>query len=180
MKHYFYLNQSGQQIGPLTFDELREAYISPHTLVWTQGMTDWQPASLMEELAPLFAIPNQTPPPAPQTVVEQPTPPASKPDNYLLQSILVTAIPAVLCGSMLSLLGIVAIIYATQVDNYFKRGKWDEANEASRLARQWTRITFWVSIGWVIVLIVLLIFILISTGVIAYGISDWGGILDSL
>ncbi len=58
--------ESGQAMGPLPPGQLAEAAASgrlrPDTLVWTTGMSDWAPASAVQELRGLFA---PTPPPVP-------------------------------------------------------------------------------------------------------------------
>ncbi|WP_294824868.1 DUF4339 domain-containing protein [uncultured Flavobacterium sp.] len=59
MKPYFiYLD--GQQIGPLSFDELKEKKITRETLVWQEGNADWQKAETIEKLNDLF---KSVPPP---------------------------------------------------------------------------------------------------------------------
>lgn len=65
MKKYFaHLND--QQYGPLTVEELATLPIRPDTLVWTEGMTDWQPASQVADLKTLFNQPQFQPQPQPQ------------------------------------------------------------------------------------------------------------------
>lgn len=57
MKQYFtYLN--GEQTGPFTFEDLKTKNIYRDTLVWFEGLPDWQKAGTIEELNPLFrAVP---------------------------------------------------------------------------------------------------------------------------
>lgn len=47
---YFIIDNNGQQAGPFSQDQLVQKAISPETLVWKQGMTDWTPAWKVEEL----------------------------------------------------------------------------------------------------------------------------------
>ena len=47
---YFIIDNNGQQAGPFSQDLLVQKAISPETLVWKQGMTDWTPAWKVEEL----------------------------------------------------------------------------------------------------------------------------------
>ncbi len=65
---------------------------------------------------------------------------AAPPKSWLLESILVT----VLCFLPF---GIVAIVYASKVESLFYAGRVEEAGEASRNARKWTKVAFWVGIG---------------------------------
>lgn len=55
MKQWHY-TESDEIQGPIPQDELSQMLesgkVSPHTLVWTEGQGDWQPASTIEELAP--------------------------------------------------------------------------------------------------------------------------------
>lgn len=47
---FFIIDRNGQQAGPFSFDQLVQKGISPETLVWKQGMADWNPAWRVEEL----------------------------------------------------------------------------------------------------------------------------------
>lgn len=47
---FFIIDHNGQQAGPFSFDQLVQKGISPETLVWKQGMTDWTPAWKVEDL----------------------------------------------------------------------------------------------------------------------------------
>ena len=57
----WYFNDDGQQRGPISKGEIltmrAEGKIGADTLVWSQGMSDWQPASAVPELQ----IPAETP-----------------------------------------------------------------------------------------------------------------------
>lgn len=69
--NYFIIVNDAQQ-GPYTLEELRQRHITEETLVWCEGMTDWQPAWQVEELRPLFAASangsQPTPPPVPHAI----------------------------------------------------------------------------------------------------------------
>ncbi|MFH0965820.1 MAG: SPFH domain-containing protein [Planctomycetota bacterium] len=62
----WYIASGGQQVGPLTPDELqariRAAQVTRETLVWRQGMANWTQAGQLPELAPVFGA---APPPLP-------------------------------------------------------------------------------------------------------------------
>lgn len=47
---FFIIDHNGQQAGPFSFDQLVQKAITPETLVWKQGMSDWTPAWKVEEL----------------------------------------------------------------------------------------------------------------------------------
>lgn len=47
---FFIIDNNGQQAGPFSMDQLVQKGISPETLVWKQGMTDWTPAWKVEDL----------------------------------------------------------------------------------------------------------------------------------
>ncbi|GAB6008253.1 DUF4339 domain-containing protein [Dysgonomonas reticulitermitis] len=59
----FYIIVNGQQQGPFSLDELKEKGIQKDTLVWSEGMSDWQQAGDVIELKSLFGV---TPPPLSQ------------------------------------------------------------------------------------------------------------------
>lgn len=49
MKQYYFSN--GQDpIGPFSLEELSKQAITPNSLIWHEGITDWQPANKIEEL----------------------------------------------------------------------------------------------------------------------------------
>ena len=50
----YYISRNGQNIGPLPVDQLMINGLTPQTQVWTEGMSQWMPASQVPELAVLF------------------------------------------------------------------------------------------------------------------------------
>jgi hypothetical protein len=64
----FHVAQGGQPSGPFPLAELRRQIqageLTRASLVWTEGMSGWESAGSVAELAPLFAA---TPPPIPGT-----------------------------------------------------------------------------------------------------------------
>lgn len=173
MNRYFYIDNGGKQKGTFSPEELKLENIQRETLVWTQGMTDWSRAEQVEELKSLFTGPiytdNQQAPPPTEIYHTQsyynPAANVERPKSYMVESLLVTLLPFFICGSFLSLLGIIAIVYASQVDSYVHLNKLEEARESSAKARRWYKITFWVSIGWVIVLILGVLGIIALAGI---------------
>lgn len=78
MKKYYY-SEEDKQIGPLTFEELKDKKISKETMVWYEGLDNWTKANELNELKDFFkSIPpplninKQTPPPIPKTPTHEP------------------------------------------------------------------------------------------------------------
>lgn len=46
-----YIVRDGQRLGPFTEEQLVLEQLTPDTLVWHEGMTDWQPAANVPEMA---------------------------------------------------------------------------------------------------------------------------------
>jgi len=152
----YYLGKNGQQSGPFSMEQLQtmatSGQIAPADLLWTQGMAEWKPASSI--LSGVF--PAQPTPPTPgvePTASAVPPPPPSRPatppnisagpaepiPNYLWQSIAVT-----LCCCLP--LGIVAIIFASQVSSKSSAGNIAGATESSRKAKMWCLISLGVGV----------------------------------
>lgn len=65
---YFILDSNSQQQGPFTIYELKDRGINEQTLVWAEGMENWQPAWQVDEIKRLlFDQPAGTPPPPPHS-----------------------------------------------------------------------------------------------------------------
>lgn len=70
MKHYFY-SDGQSQFGPFFKEEIQSKGITPETLVWYEGLTEWIKAGESDELKDLFPkIP--TPPPLPKSITPPP------------------------------------------------------------------------------------------------------------
>jgi hypothetical protein len=72
----YMLANNGQQFGPFNMTQLAQlvqnGQMTAETYVWKQGMSAWEKASNMPELAQLFAAPTPPPPPG---MPGMPTPP---------------------------------------------------------------------------------------------------------
>lgn len=153
MSEGWYYVDGGEQRGPVPESELerliREGRLGPGTMVWSRGMTDWQPMESVDALrslvpGPPAQAPAETdpggiyrPPQAPTRVASAAS--AAIP-SYLWQSIactLLCCLPA----------GVVAIIYAARVDSLARAGQLDEARQASANARTWCWVSFGVGLG---------------------------------
>ena len=86
------------------------------------------------------------------------TPGGPPPKNWLVESILVT----ILCCLPA---GIVAIVYATQVNTKWNNGDYEGARKASKDAALWTKISFFTFLG------LLALGILLS--IMGVGITSW-------
>ncbi|HLO85049.1 MAG TPA: SPFH domain-containing protein [Nostocaceae cyanobacterium] len=58
----WYISQNGQQVGPLTVEQLLQQGLNAQTFIWRTGMQNWLPASQVPELASFLAA---VPPPPP-------------------------------------------------------------------------------------------------------------------
>ena len=143
-KKYFY-SDGVNRFGPFTLSELKEQNITRETLVWYNGMEQWQKAGTLIELNSLF---NSVPPPIDHEVNPgtRPIPPRT----WLLESILVT----LFCCLPL---GIVGIVYAAKVDTAYSRGAYADAIRYSLDAGRWTKIGFWIGIAWPLIYLLLVL-----------------------
>jgi|AGTN01.1.fsa_nt_gi Interferon-induced transmembrane protein. len=182
MNRYFYIDTEGKQKGTFAPDELKQENVRRETLVWTQGMEQWKRAGEVDELQHLFAdtqsAAGTTQAQQQQTVVYGQTAaapasqvPQAMPKTWLVESILVTILPFILCGNFLSLLGIIGIVYAAQVESFYNRGDYTASAESSRSAGKWTRIAMWIAIGWVLLMAIAIALIIALAGSLT-GIGD--------
>lgn len=132
--------------------------INLDTMVWTSELTDWVQARNVAELADaLNAYQTQQnayqQQPRQQPMYQQPPrqqrpAPRPKPDNYLVLSI----ISVFFCCIPLS---IAAIIYAIKVDEYWSKGDYESAYEASNKAK---KLLIWSAVATAILTIAVIIF----------------------
>lgn len=140
-QYYYALN--GQQVGPVTMEQLialcQSGQITPATLVWMQGMAQWQPLSTIMPQAP---APAPMPAPMPGAMpAAMPTPmpgvmpgaPAGmvKPDNGMVMAVLVTLFCCLIGG-------VIAIINASKVDGLWAAGQYQQAIEAAQTSKKWS------------------------------------------
>lgn len=118
----FYILVGNTKQGPYPLEELKNKNITPHTLVWRSGLTEWVPASQLPELAELLS---ELPPDIPEAS------PRVMPKTWLVESILVT----IFCCLPF---GIVGIVYAAKVENFFMRKEYEMAQMYSKRAKNWT------------------------------------------
>ena len=157
MKEYFYIDVNGNQVGPCQLSDLI-GVINFDTMVWTSELTDWVQARNVAELADaLNAYQTQQnayqQQPRQQPMYQQPPrqqrpAPRPKPDNYLVLSI----ISVFFCCIPLS---IAAIIYAIKVDEYWSKGDYESAYDASNKAK---KLLIWSAVATAILTIAVIIF----------------------
>jgi len=142
MDSYFYLDQNGQQQGPVAANELPNYGVTRNIYVWKQGMSNWQMAGSIPELSDIFP-PSITPvvhPPYQSQFTQQ----LSKPDNLMVWSVLVT----LLCFLPT---GIVAIIYSNKVDSLWALKDYDGAQQAANSAKTWCLVSLGLAVAtWLI------------------------------
>lgn len=72
MTPYFFTDNHNKPQGPVDINELIHHGVNQSTLVWRQGMDDWQRAGSLAELAGLFPppVPRTSPPPIPPDLAQ--------------------------------------------------------------------------------------------------------------
>lgn len=133
MDFYILINNAKQ--GPFPVEELADRSITPNTMVWTIGFSNWKQTKDVPELSEILS--NLPPEPPGQMPM---------PKTWLVESILVT------CLCCLPL-GIIAIVYALKVETTYNNQQYKLAQYYSNKAYRWT---LW---GFLIALILFLIYI---------------------
>ena len=142
----YYIIENGQQVGPLSIDQLSSHNITGETPVWHEGMGQWGKA---KDIPELNSIANGTTPPpytpnsqqAPSTPQppkydhKKPQPSQPCPDNHLAISIIATIATLTCCSPFP--IGIVALVYSLNVENKWKGGDYDKAIQYAKNAKNW-------------------------------------------
>lgn len=158
MSKYYFINERGEQVGPVEMDELRSRGVTSRTYVWKEGMSDWVVAGNVPELrtyismAPPF---RQEPPfvrPAQPTMV--------KPNSWLWLGILTT----IFCCLPF---GIISIVYGSKVDTCWASGDYSWAIENSNKAKNWGIAAAVTSLG----IYIIYFAIILLTGASLYGLG---------
>ena len=124
----YYYQSFGKEIGPVDLETVKKAGITPDTLVWREGMANWQKARELPELAELFWPPNMSAAYPPRPVYQL------SPSAYLIWAILST----ILCFPPF---GIVAIIFAARAEGAYSHDNIEGALRYSKEAKKWTIIS---------------------------------------
>lgn len=158
MAEEWYYLKGDQQIGPIAREAMREAAmrgeVTGETYVWSEGMDQW---SLAREVPGLLPAGGATPA-YPGQAVQPPQPPQAwptqaphgqypsavpyasntyrpKPDSHLMGAILTL----IFCCLPF---GVVAIVYAAQVDSKYAHGDYAGSERASSSANMWMWLAF--------------------------------------
>lgn len=158
MATWYYVEQ-GQRKGPVEESEIRNMIaagsLSQDTMVWTEGMANWQTAKMSLAGLQALAVP-VTPPqyvsgPAPQTSSEEEI------TNFLPWSIVVT----VLCCMPF---GVASIVYAAKANSSKQAGDYVSAAESARKAKLWLIWAIVVGLISNVIILVLQFFVLAAEG----------------
>lgn len=189
MKQYYYVDGNNQQQGPIDAAQLPSFGVTAKTLVWCEGMANWQVAGEIPELASLFAakqpeIPVQpqmqpgTPaqPQMQQQVQPQPMninnfqqtqqpmntqPPFQQPNNQQMPPQPDNYLVWAILVTVLCCLpfGVASIIYSVKVGSLYAQGDYNGAVDASQKAKKFAMIG---GIGGLVFIIVYVIFMIIA------------------
>jgi hypothetical protein len=148
MRTEIHIAREGKQFGPYTLEEvnrnLQQGLLQPTDLAWHEGMTNWAALSTLEGV--VTATGGQRPPPPPAAPGGPPK--GAKPDTYLVSAILATLFCCLPFG-------VVAIVYAAQVDSKWHAGDQAGAQEASGKAKLWSNVSALTGVvilgGWILV-----------------------------
>ena len=161
MKNYFYIDQAGNKMGPVPGNVLPQLGVQPSTYVWCEGMADWLPAAQVAELQGIIGGAPVPPPQQPQ--YQQPS--GVRPQNYMVWAILITVLGA--CNCLPLITGIIAIVYASQVNSKWAIGDFAGSQASSNQAKTWCIVT-------TVLVVVCIIVNIISAN---YWMSVWNDIL---
>ena len=189
MKQYYYVDGNNQQQGPIDAAQLPSFGVTAKTLVWCEGMANWQAAGEIPELASLFAakqpeIPVQpqmqpgTPaqPQMQQQVQPQPMninnfqqtqqpmntqPPFQQPNNQQMPPQPDNYLVWAILVTVLCCLpfGVASIIYSVKVGSLYAQGDYNGAVDASQKAKKFAMIG---GIGGLVFIIIYVIFMVIA------------------
>ena len=189
MKQYYYVDGNNQQQGPIDAAQLPSFGVTAKTLVWCEGMANWQVAGEIPELASLFAakqpeIPAQpqmqpgTPaqPQMQQQVQPQPMninnfqqtqqpmntqPPFQQPNNQQMPPQPDNYLVWAILVTVLCCLplGVASIIYSVKVGSLYAQGDYNGAVDASQKAKKFAMIG---GIGGLIFIVIYVIFMVIA------------------
>ena len=189
MKQYYYVDGNNQQQGPIDAAQLPAFGVTTKTLVWCEGMANWQAAGEIPELASFFAakqpeIPVQpqmqpgtpTQPQMQQQVQPQPMninnfqqtqqpmntqPPFQQPNNQQMPPQPDNYLVWAILVTVLCCLplGVASIIYSVKVGSLYAQGDYNGAVDASQKAKKFAMIG---GIGGLVFIIIYVIFMVIA------------------
>ena len=146
----YYIANNGQPQGPYTIEELIANGITNDTLVWNDTMSGWQQVVTIPEIAD--AMTNRNSAGIPYSGPTYSGPMEQMPSTWLAQSILATLFCCLPFG-------IVGIIKASNVESRWRIGDYEGARQASRQARTWTLVSFFIGLGGILLYIIFCVLI---------------------
>lgn len=143
----YWIVENEERVGPMSAEELLARNVTDETLVWHEGLTDWTPLGLIDELSSRLETSKLTRNLADQdgtmaqqraTATESTVFATAKEENRppCPPSNLVWAVISLLCCCFP--LSVVAIIYGSQVSTKYNLGDYEGAKKASERAAWWT------------------------------------------
>ena len=131
MKQY-YIYLDNEQIGPLSYEELKEKNISSETMIWFEGQPDWKKSLEIEEIKELF---KSTPPPINSFTQTPPLPKVE--NNNLLEENEIPMIFGIKRNHLFVLLGVlVVLIIGFNFYQGFNRQALDDLNQKTESHNQ--------------------------------------------
>lgn len=189
MKQYYYVDGNNQQQGPIDAAQLPAFGVTTKTLVWCEGMANWQAAGEIPELASFFAAKQPEIPAQPQmqpgTPAQPQIQPQAQPQTMNINNFQQTQQPmnsqppfqqpnnqqmppqpdnylvwAILVTVLCCLpLGVASIIYSVKVGSLYAQGDYNGAVDASQKAKKFAMIG---GIGGLIFIVIYVIFMVIA------------------
>lgn len=172
MKKYYYVNEAGEQVGPMELEALIACDLEPSTLVWTSGMPQWCEASQLAELA--GHLRPSLPPQPPTRNGGQTQEPQSQTNQQYQQSYgqqqhayqaqygqqdvcppTYTALAIIMALICCLPMGIAALIYGSRVSQDWNAGNYAGAKKNSDTAR--TCLIVGVSVGLLVYVLLLIL-----------------------
>lgn len=139
MNRQYYLHINGNQIGPLPYDQLLAAGLTPQTKVWFEGAPGWVDASTVPELRSLFTSQGPTVAPG-MDAYQSNTPTSDYPAGWV--NWMPWAIVGTILGGLTTCLGlifgIIGMSYANKANKMIKHGFLQEAIAANSTAKTMT------------------------------------------
>lgn len=173
----YYIVENNQQLGPFSYDQLASRGISGSTEVWTEGMSNWQPASQVPELQSIVGGSSQSYSSGYQSSYDAgyyPMPPDNK--GKAITEIIVAVATSFCCLNTLSLggiiFGILGIMEAGKVSTFYGMNNHVAALKASQDAAKWVKWGYIINVIGILLGIILIFF--------TFGLGILGAALENM
>jgi hypothetical protein len=157
----WYYSQNNQQLGPVTEEVLkskaRSGQLARTTLVWKEGMSDWKPLIDVPEIALALHAPVAIPPPvsaadnvyvSPQPYAGQNFPTAINSGGIFAFAIVTSVISLCVCNIISLVLGVSAIVYASQISGKEAIGDFISARSGAKTSK----LLSWIGVALIIII----------------------------